>query len=88
MEKIKQKLTSRKLWAAILVGMAALVAGLFGGELSPETVAALRCAVTAAVAYIFGEGAVDAVRLLSAALGGVPALPAGGEGTEENPETE
>ena len=88
MEKIKQKLASRKLWAAILAGAAALIAALCGEELSPETVSALRCAVTAAVAYIFGEGAVDAARLLAAAFGGAGTPSAGGEGTEENPETE
>lgn len=88
MEKIKQKLTSRKLWAAILAGAAALIAALCGEELSLETVSALRCAVTAAVAYIFGEGAVDAARLLATALGGTSALPQGGEGQSENPGTE
>lgn len=88
MEKIKQKLTSRKLWAAILAGAAALITALCGEELSPEAVSALRCAVTAAVAYIFGEGAVDAARLLAAAFGGAVPSSADGEGTAENSKTE
>lgn len=69
MEKFKEKLSSRKLWAAVLAGVAALVAACFGEELTPEIVSALKCAVTAAIAYIFGEGAVDVARLIAAALG-------------------
>lgn len=69
MEKIKEKLSSRKLWAAILAAVAALAAACFGEELTPEIVSALKCAVTAAIAYIFGEGAVDVARLIAAALG-------------------
>ena len=69
MEKIREKLCSRKLWAAILAGAAALVAACFGEELTPEIVSALKCAVTAAIAYIFGEGAVDVARLIAAAMG-------------------
>ena len=69
MNKIKEKLASRKLWAAILAGVAALVAACFGEELTPEMVSALKCAVTAAIAYIFGEGAVDVARLIAAAMG-------------------
>ena len=69
MNKIKEKLASRKLWAAILAGVAALVAALCGEELTPEIVSALKCAVTAAIAYIFGEGAVDVARLIADAFG-------------------
>ncbi|MBQ2766644.1 MAG: hypothetical protein IJF49_01025 [Clostridia bacterium] len=69
MEKIRQKLSSRKLWAAVLAAAAALIAALCGEELTPEIVSALKCAVTAAIAYIFGEGAVDVARLIAAAMG-------------------
>ena len=69
MKKLREKLGSRKLWAAILAGVAALVAACFGEELTPEIVSALKCAVTAAIAYIFGEGAVDVARLIAAAMG-------------------
>lgn len=71
MNKIKEKLASRKLWAAILAGVAALVAALCGEELTPEIVSALKCAVTAAIAYIFGEGAVDVARMIADAFGKV-----------------
>ena len=69
MNKIKEKLASRKLWAAILAGVAALVAACFGEELTPEIVSALKCAVTAAIAYIFGEGAVDVAKIIGEAVG-------------------
>ena len=84
MEKIREKLCSRKLWAAILAGVAALVAACFGEELTPEIVSALKCAVTAAIAYIFGEGAVDVARLIAVAFGGTSALSEGGEGQGKN----
>ena len=79
MERIREKLCSRKLWAAILAGAAALVAACFGEELTPEIVSALKCAVTAAIAYIFGEGAVDVARLIAAAMGGGEAPVIAGE---------
>lgn len=84
MEKIREKLCSRKLWAAILAGVAALVAACFGEELTPEIVSALKCAVTAAIAYIFGEGTVDVARLIAVAFGGTSALSEGGEGQGKN----
>ncbi len=59
METLKRKLSSRKLWAAIItVGLSAAVIFL-GDELSEDIVDALKCAAAAAVAYIFGESAVD-----------------------------
>ena len=88
MEKFKEKLSSRKLWAAILAGAAALVAACFGEELTPEIVSALKCAVTAAIAYIFGEGAVDVARLIAAALGGGEALVIAGEEKGTDPGAE
>lgn len=68
MNTIKQKLTSRKLWAAVLTALAAIVVALCGEELTPEVISALKCAVTAAVAYIFGEGAVDIARVIAEAV--------------------
>lgn len=88
MEKIREKLSSRKLWAAILAGAAALVAACFGEELTPEIVAALKCAVTAAIAYIFGEGAVDVARLIAAAMGGGEAPVIAGEEKGTDPGAE
>ena len=54
-----EKLTSRKFWAAILAAAGALVCALIGDTLGGEELNALRCGVSALVAYIFGEGAVD-----------------------------
>lgn len=55
----KKKLTSRKFWAAV----AGFVAGLlvaFGREETAETVAALIMSGASVVAYIIGEGLIDA----------------------------
>ena len=68
MNALKQKLSSRKLWAAILASLAAVIVAICGEELTPEIVSALKCAVSAAVAYIFGEGAVDIARIIADAL--------------------
>ena len=88
MEKFKEKLSSRKLWAAILAGAAALVAACFGEELTPEIVSALKCAVTAAIAYIFGEGAVDVARLIASSLDGTGLPSVNGEEKGTNPKAE
>lgn len=69
MEKLKQKLSSRKLWAAVIAVLASAGAVLLGDELSPEIVDALKCAVGGCIAYIFGEGIVDAARLSSGGTG-------------------
>lgn len=68
MEKLKQKLSSRKLWAAIIAVIVVLAVTILGEELTPETVAALECVVGAAMAYIFGEGAVDVARVIAEAV--------------------
>lgn len=68
MNNLKQKLSSRKLWAAILAALAAIIVALCGEELTPEIISALKCAVSAAVAYIFGEGAVDIARIIADAI--------------------
>ena len=61
---LKRKLSSRKLWAAVLTAALSAAAALMGDALTEEILAALRCAAAACVAYIFGEGAVDAARVL------------------------
>lgn len=64
MKKIdwKQKLTSRKLWAA-LVGIVAGLAAAFGiTESEYAQVAGLVTAAVSVVSYIFGESKVDAAR--------------------------
>ena len=68
MEKWKQKLSSRKLWAAVIAGAAVLLSVCVGDKLTPEIVSALECLVGTAAAYIFGEGAVDAARVIAEAV--------------------
>ncbi len=68
MERLKQKLSSRKLWAAIIAVIVVLAVTILGEELTPETVATLECVVGAAMAYIFGEGAVDVARVIAEAV--------------------
>ena len=86
MEKLKQKLSSRKLWAAI-VGVAVGLAAAFG--ISENDYAQVAGVVTSAVsvfAYIFGEAGVDAAReKYSVDLGG---LLGELEETEEKPAEE
>ena len=94
MEKLKQKLSSRKLWAAIASAILCIVAACFGEELTPEVVDVLRYAVAACMTYIFGEGIVDVARQVADALGKgksfeliLPALGIEGK-TEEESEAE
>ena len=42
MEKLKQTLSSRKLWAAIIAVIVVLAVSLLGEELTPEIVSALE----------------------------------------------
>lgn len=58
----KQKLTSRKLWAAIFAAMLMCVSAVFGEDMSAETVETLKTAAYVMMAYIFGEGFVDVAR--------------------------
>lgn len=58
----KQKLTSRKLWAAIVGFVSALLVVFGVVEPTIEKVVALITAAGVAIAYIFGEGMVDAAR--------------------------
>ena len=61
----KQKLSSRKLWAA-LVGVVVGVAMAFGlSESEWSEVAGIITSLVSVVAYIFGEAKVDAARIES-----------------------
>ncbi len=64
MEKInwKQKLTSRKLWAAIAGFVVAVLAFFAVDEETIVRVTALITAGSTMIAYIIGEGLVDAAR--------------------------
>lgn len=62
MEKIdwKRKLTSRKLWAAVIAVAMSIMAMLKVDTMVQEQVQALGWGVAALIAYILGEGLVDA----------------------------
>ena len=62
MEKIhwKQKLTSRKFWTAVVSFVALLVVALGGTEAQATQITALIMAGATVVAYIVGEGMIDA----------------------------
>lgn len=58
----KEKLTSRKFWAAVM-GVILCLLTIFGvEELTAEKVEALGWAIAALIAYILGEGLVDSKR--------------------------
>ena len=61
-EDIKRKLTSRKFWAAVAEFVTMLVVAFGGTQEAATQVAALIMAGAAVVAYIIGEGLVDAAR--------------------------
>lgn len=67
MTTLKQKLSSRKLWAAI-VGVLMGIAMVFGldGEII-ETISGAIVTVGSIVAYIMAEGKIDAERVKDAA---------------------
>lgn len=60
----KQKLSSRKLWAAVLAAVLMCVSAVFGDGMSAETAEVLKTAAYGLIAYVFGESAVDVARLL------------------------
>lgn len=62
----KQKLSSRKMWAAVLSVVLMCVSAVFGEEMTAEVAEVLRTAVYGLIAYIFGEGIVDAAREVGA----------------------
>ena len=70
MEILKSKLSSRKLWAAILTVVLSIAVMIGGDAMSAEVIEGLKCAAAAAVAYIFGESAVDVSRKYGAGDGG------------------
>ena len=59
----KQKLTSRKLWCALISAVLGVVIAVFGEEIPADTVDLIEKGIYAMIAYIFGESFVDAVRL-------------------------
>lgn len=67
MEKInwKQKLTSRKFWAAIVAVIISICVLIGVPNATQEQITALVMAVGGLIAYILGEGFVDAARIKS-----------------------
>ena len=68
MNNWKSKLSSRKLWAAIVAVLVVILTIFVGEDLTPELTSALECIAFTAVAYIFGEGAVDIARVIADAI--------------------
>lgn len=65
----KQKLTSRKFWAAVTGFVTAIMAAFSVDDLTIEQVVTLITAASTLIAYIIGEGMVDAARLTSQSNG-------------------
>lgn len=61
----KQKLTSRKFWAAVIGFVTAMMVAFGVSDLTIEQVVAMITAASTLIAYIIGEGMVDAARLNS-----------------------
>ena len=59
----KQKLTSRKFWAAVTGFVTALLVVMNVDSLTTEKVIGLVSAMAVLIAYIVGEGMVDAARI-------------------------
>lgn len=59
----KQKLTSRKYWAALIGFITAMMVAFGVNDLTIEQVIALITAASTLIAYIIGEGMVDAARI-------------------------
>lgn len=59
----KAKLTSRKFWAAIAQFVTMMIVALGGGQETATQVTALIMAGAAVVAYIIGEGLIDAANV-------------------------
>ncbi len=58
----KQKLTSRKFWAAVIGFVTAILTAFHVNSLTIEQVIAIITACSTLAAYIIGEGLVDASR--------------------------
>lgn len=59
----KQKLTSRKFWAAIIGFITAMMVAFNVNELTIEQVVSVISATSVLIAYIIGEGMVDSARI-------------------------
>ena len=67
MEKLKQKLSSRKLWVAV-IGIVIGLAAAFGIEENDYAqIAGMVTSAVSVIGYIFGEAKIDAARLTAGA---------------------
>lgn len=60
-----QKLTSRKFWAAVVTFVTSILVAFGVPDLTVEQVTAVITAGAGMIAYIIGEGLVDAARIVS-----------------------
>lgn len=68
----KRKLTSRKFWAAVCALITNLIIAFGGNQQEAVQVTAIIMAGAAVVAYIIGEGLVDAANVQPAEIEQVP----------------
>ena len=61
----KQKLTSRKFWAAVITFVTSILVSFGVSDLTIEQVIAVISAGSVMIAYIIGEGLVDAAKVKS-----------------------
>ena len=61
----KQKLTSRKFWAAVITFVTSVLVAFNVPDLTIEQVSAVIMGGAGMIAYIVGEGLVDAARIKS-----------------------
>lgn len=61
----KQKLTSRKFWAAVIGFITAMMVAFGVDDLTIEQVVVMITAASTLIAYIIGEGMVDTARIKS-----------------------
>ena len=59
----KQKLTSRKFWAAVITFVTSILVAFGVPDLTIEQVVAVVSAGSVMIAYIIGEGLVDSARI-------------------------
>ena len=64
---IIRKLTSRKFWLAIAAFITELIVAFKGDAATAETISGMIMAGATVIAYIFGEGLIDAERCLETA---------------------
>ncbi len=64
---IIRKLTSRKFWLAIAAFITELIVAFKGDAATAETISGMIMAGATVIAYIFGEGLIDAEKCLETA---------------------